>query len=295
MDLTIGIVAYNAVDKLRVCLSSIATQTDCGEIETVVVDNASTEPVSPMVADEFGWVRLVTSPTNLGFAGGTNQAFSGASGRLLLWLNPDTELPTSDTLRRLIDRFDGQAELGALGCRLVYPDGSEQPHRGRFPTVGAELRDLCHWRHEPALPALADASLVGVDYVSGACLLTSAAVWRQVGELDTGYFMYLEDVDWCRRAQSHGWRCVIDRSVTVVHAEGACYGGRLFLRREHYWRSLVRYVRRHDGLAAAAALRGGLALTAGAKLVGSLADRSAARADRRRLLKAQLRLALAGK
>lgn len=286
MDISIGIVAYNALDKLSACLDSVRRQVGC-EVETILVDNASTEPVAETVRERYPWVKLIANRHNAGFAGGTNQAFGEATGRLLLWLNPDTELPEPDVLRRLIERFEAEPGLGALGCRLELPDGTTQHVGGVGPRVGPALLDLA-WlaRRQPA------ADPQPVEYVTGACLLTSAAAWREVGELDEGYFMYLEDVDWCRRAAALGYRCAVEPGITVIHHEGASYGERAFLRREHYWRSLLRYVAKHHGRAAAALLRVGLVvLTAPKLLLAGLRPE----AGRRDLLRAQLRLGWRGR
>jgi len=116
-----------------------------------------------------------------------------------------------------------------------------------------------------------------------------------VGPLDEGYFMYFEDVDWCRRAEKQGYRLAACADIVIVHHEGASYGGREFIRREHFWRAFVRYLRRHDGAGAAGAVRLTLALGALVKLpLAALTDRSEQRAARLGLLRAQLRLGLWG-
>ncbi|MCC7494618.1 MAG: glycosyltransferase family 2 protein [Fimbriimonadaceae bacterium] len=269
LDLTIGIVAYNAAAKLRACLASLAAQRGLSS-EVVVVDNASTEPVARLVRREFPAVRLVRSAVNLGFARGTNRALAGARGEYLLLLNPDTVLPTPDTLAQLLERFRVTPGCGALGCRLELPDGRTQPHDGRCPRALPLLADLLHWPRPTPPPA-------AVEYVCGACLLTSRAIWRAIGGLDPGYFMYAEDVDWCCRLRAAGWTCAIASDLTVQHHEGASYGDRQFLRREHSLRSLLRLVRRWDGPLAAAALRLGLLLSAPPKWAAAWASSSPAR------------------
>jgi GT2 family glycosyltransferase len=291
--LSIGMVAYNALDKLRACLDSVRAQQAPFAIELVLVDNASAEPVAAAVAADYPWVRLIVSAENLGFAGGTNRAAAAASGDLLLLLNPDTVLPAPDTLARLVARFEADAGLGALGCRLELPDGRTQMVAGHRPRAVELLLDLCHLtRHAPPPTTT---GLVEAEYVCGAALLTSATVWRAVGPLDEGYFMYFEDVDWCRRAQAAGYRLAADADVTIIHHEGATYGGRTFARRAAFWRALVRYLRLHDGRGAVLAVRLALLLGASLKLPAAwLLDRSPDRAARRELLTAQWRLGLRG-
>ncbi|MBI5831042.1 MAG: glycosyltransferase family 2 protein [Armatimonadetes bacterium] len=294
LGVSICIVAYNSLDKLRACLDSILAQSTPRAVETILVDNASAEPVAAAVAAEYPWVRLTANTDNLGFAGGTNLAVSKASHALRLLLNPDTVLPEPDTLERYCAAFEAEPGLGALGCHLQYPDGTTQAIVGYRPTAGWMIRDLLHCApRRPALPA--GDGVLPTEFISGAALLTSAATWQAVGPLDEGYFMYFEDVDWCRRAERLGYRLAAAPGIVIVHHEGASYGGREFIRREHFWRALVRYLRRHDGAAAAGALRVVLALGALVKLpLTALGDRSPQRAARLGLLRAQLRLGLWG-
>jgi len=114
--LTIGIVAYNALDKLRACLDSVAAQVLARPLQVVVVDNASAEPVADTLRADYPWVTLVASARNLGFAGGSNLALAQAQHPLLLLLNPDTVLPAPDTLERLAARFEARP---GMGHRLV--------------------------------------------------------------------------------------------------------------------------------------------------------------------------------
>ena len=98
---SICIVSYNSLDKLRACLDSIAGQQTARPVETVLVDNASAEPVAASVAAEYPWVHLIANEANLGFAGGTNLAVNRATMPLRLLLNPDTVLPEPDTLEQI--------------------------------------------------------------------------------------------------------------------------------------------------------------------------------------------------
>lgn len=295
-DISVAIVAYNALDKLIACLDSLARQEGLS-VETILVDNASAEPVAETVRDRYPWVELIAGSTNLGFAGGTNRAVAAATGRLVLLLNPDTVLPEPDILARLRDRFDATPSLGALGCRLKQLDGTDQPLPRQAPRVQGELLAMARlprWYRRPAVTYEGD-GLVEVEYVTGAALLTTAAIWAEVGGLDEGYFMYFEDVDWCFRARAAGYRCAVTPEVIIQHHEGASYGGRQYVRREHYLRSLIRFVRRQRGRTAAGLLRAGLVVLTLVRLVRLLWDRSEDHPARRNLWRAQLRLGLTGR
>jgi GT2 family glycosyltransferase len=291
---SVCIVAYNALDKLRACLDSLHAQQSPRVIDTIVLDNASAEPVADTVRADYPWVRLMPNAENLGFAGGTNLAVAAATQPLRLLLNPDTVLPTPDTIEKLAACFERVDRLGALGCRLELPDGATQVIAGRRPRAAALVLDLLHIRLTPP-PAPVRDGLLEAEYICGAALLTSAEVWEDVGPLDEGYFMYFEDVDWCRRAARAGYRLAATPDVTIIHHEGATYGGRTFVRRMHFWRALVRYLRRNDGRIAVGLVRLALALGGLIKLPWAwLADRSPERAARLELLRLQLRLGLRG-
>lgn len=288
VDVSIAIVAYNALDKLRDCLDSIAAQATARTVETILVDNASTEPVAATVAAEYPWVRLIASPTNLGFAGGTNRALAAATGRFLWWLNPDTVLRDPRTLDRLVDRLEAEQPIGLLGCRLERPDGTEQVVSPRLPSVWRDVLDLCHVRLAPP-----DGP---VEFITGASLLTRREVFNSVGPLDEGYFLYFEDADWCRRARDQGYRAAVARDVSIVHHEGASAGERQIERREHYYRGLLRYARRHEGAASVAALRLALAGTGAVKwAVALIGERSSERSARLHLFATQVALGVRGR
>lgn len=293
--LSVCIVAYNALDKLRVCLRTLLAQRLDRPLEVLVWDNDSVEPVAATLPVEFPTVRLLGEGVNHGFAGGTNRCVAASTQPLVLLLNPDTELREPDLLARLVQRFAAHPELGALGCRLELPDGSTQTIAPRAPRAWEVVGDLCH-RGLPLVTAEPGAELLDGGYVCGAALLTSRAVWERVGPLDDGCFMYFEDADWCARARRLGLRIASAPDLTIVHHEGACYGGKSFVRREHFWRALVRYLRRNDGPAAVGLVRAALAVSAAVKLpLAWLRDRSPERAARRTLLWAQLSLGLRGR
>lgn len=283
-------VAYNGLEKLRAYLDSVAAQEYPGRLQTVLVENRSTEPVVATLLTEFSWVELEASEVNLGFAAGTNRAVDLATGELVLLLNPDTVLPAPDTLARYVAAWQATPGLGALGCRLVYPDGSLQVVGGIRPRAGDVLRG----REDRGAPAEAR-GVVPVGGVTGAALLTSREVWRRVGPLDPRYFMYFEDLDWCRRAETLGLGLAAAADVTIIHHEGSSYGGRDLLRREHFWDSFLLYTRAHDGPAQTALLRLGLGLTAALQLPRAALARDPLRAERLALRRTQARLALLGR
>jgi len=137
-DVSVCIANWNCRDVLRDCLASLLRQPQGIRLEVVIVDNASTDGVTEMVAAEFPDVTLVRNTTNEGFARASNRAAEHAGGRYLFFLNNDTVIPPHG-LARLIEYADANPDVGMLGPRLCDSDGAFQISYRRRPTVGALL------------------------------------------------------------------------------------------------------------------------------------------------------------
>src|SRR5690348_4073153 len=125
LDVSVCIVNWNCREMLRACLASLLRQSQGIRLETIVVDNASTDGAADRVACEFPEVQLVRNTENRGFSRGNNQAAARASGRYLFFLNNDTVVPPG-TLGRLTAFADAHPEIGMIGPRLRGGDGRFQ-------------------------------------------------------------------------------------------------------------------------------------------------------------------------
>ena len=132
VSLSICIVSWNTRELLEACLRSLYADPDSAGWQVLVVDNASSDGSADMVADRFPQAELIRSEKNLGFSRGNNLALERATGRCLLLLNSDTAVDAG-ALGGLVDYLDSDPEAGAVGPRLVYPDGSLQLSCGRTP------------------------------------------------------------------------------------------------------------------------------------------------------------------
>ncbi|MGE5620669.1 MAG: glycosyltransferase family 2 protein [Sphingomonadaceae bacterium] len=228
--LSLVIVNYNTRDLLRACLQSIEKSEDPSLAELFVVDNASSDGSSEMVAAEFPWVRLIRCSDNRGYAFANNLALRQCTGEYLLLLNPDTVLPPS-ALNQMVAFMDAHPEAGIAGPKLVREDGSlDLACRRSFPTPEVSFyrmlglsklfpRSRRFGRYnltylDPDKPA-------EVDSVVGAFMMVRAAATRQVGLLDESFFMYGEDLDWAYRIKSKGWKVLYNPAVVVLHHKGA--------------------------------------------------------------------------
>jgi len=280
VDLSIVIVSWNVRDLLRHCLQSVVTEAqpspDDGvfrigdwEVEILVVDNASTDGSSEMVRDQFPHIHLVANDENRGFTAANNQGLVLSQGCHLLLLNPDTEI-VGDALAAMIGYAQANSEVGALGPRLLNPDGSPQSSRRRFPTFSTALVEstvVQEWWDDNRIlrryymADTRDDAIQTVDWVVGACLLVRRQAYEQVGGLDEGYFMYSEELDWCRRIKDAGWEIVYLPTATIIHHEGKSSEQVVPARHIYFQSSKVRYFRKHHGAFQAEALRWFLLLT----------------------------------
>lgn len=241
------IVSYNTRD---LTLEAIASVIDEPGLETVVVDNASHDGSPEAISIRFPSVSLIALPTNIGFAAGVNCAARHSRGRdALLVLNSDARLTPGAlaVLRRLLDQ---QPRAALVGPRLQYPDGRPQASAFKFPGLVQVALDLY------PIPRLMDTPLNGrirasqprqIDHPLGACMLIRKTAWKGVGPLDEGYFMYLEEIDWCRRARDVGWQIWHHPGAVVVHHGGSSTRQQPEAMQAQLWRSRLRYYARFYG------------------------------------------------
>jgi hypothetical protein len=199
----------------------------------VVVDNASSDGTADEVARRFPAVQLVASTTNDGYGVAVNRAVARASGRFLVFLNPDTEVRAGALDRLLADA--AQPGTGVVGPRLVTPSGEPQPSARRFPSPARTLVETS--RLHLLLPRATRARwLLGgysdqdetreVDWVSGACHVMRRDVWDAVGTLTEATFCGFDDFEYCWRARRAGYRTVFRAEAEVCHSVGASVSAR---------------------------------------------------------------------
>jgi GT2 family glycosyltransferase len=259
-DLSIVIVNWNVRDLLRQCLSSVAQSLNQEKgrrlsVQTIVVDNASTDGSAEMLRSEFPDVHVIANEENLGFTAGNNQGLAVSDGRYVLLLNPDTEL-VDDALAEMVAFMEGRPRVGALGPQLVYPDGRVQSSRRRFPNFRTALLEGTFLQQRfPNVGLLKryyvldreDDQTQEVDWVVGACLLMRKSTLDEVGPLDERFFMYSEEMDWCYRAKKLGWQVVHFPEAQVVHHEGKSSEQVLPVRHVQFQRSKVLFFDKYYG------------------------------------------------
>ena len=230
--LEIVVVAYGGRDLLRACLASLRSHAPVDAV-VHVVDNASPDGAADMVREEFPEVRLRALGENAGFSRANNLVLREATAPYVLLLNPDTEVRPG-ALEHMLDVMDQRPDVGMSGCRLVQPDGTfDHAAKRSFPTPTAALAHFTGMGRRPTAGAslaqyrapVVDEHGVGeVDAVNGAFMLVRAEAMREVGLLDEGYWLYMEDLDWCCAFHRAGWKVLYDGRVSVIHVKGGTAG-----------------------------------------------------------------------
>jgi hypothetical protein len=212
-------VNYNTRELLAECLNSISPGRDDCAVEVIVIDNASSDGSVELLCRRFPDVITILNDENNGFSRACNQGIRISRGRTVLLLNSDTEL-LPDTLMHLDIVKSGIPDpdrVGIIGCRILNPDGSLQYSFGRFPTLLSTVLDQFKPVAKRKYLLTGYDSRREVDWVTGAFLLIRREVIEEIGLLDERFFMYYEEVDWCRRAKQHGWKVLYDPAPAIIH------------------------------------------------------------------------------
>jgi hypothetical protein len=249
-DVSVGIVNTSSRDLLAACLESLGR--DEGrrvDAEFVVLDNASEDDSVELVRSRFPWVRVVEQPFRAGFGANQNTVFAQTSGRYFYILNEDT-LSEPGSLDALVSYLDAHARVGALGPKIVYPDGRPQTSAWRFPSPArAAIGTLTLGR--AGVVQSGGARTRRVDWAMGCALMVRRSAIEPMGLFDEGIYMYVDETDLCRRLAAAGWETHYFPEVVVVHLESQFSAAIPERRIVEHWRSRRRYWRKHHSRPAA--------------------------------------------
>lgn len=234
-DLSVIVLSYNTQSLLQQCLESVFREG--GEIEVIVVDNASTDDSPQMVRKEFPEAILICNEKNLGFAAGNNVGITKAKGKYLLFLNSDTKV-LPGAFKKTVEFMGKNPKIGAFSPKVLLASGGIDPdcHRG-FPTPWASITYFLGLEtlfHKSKIFGQYHKFYLGldkdheIDAGVGAYMVVRREVIAKVGVWDENYFFYGEDLDFFYRIKQAGFKVMYLAEPLVVHYKGASSG----LRRE---------------------------------------------------------------
>jgi N-acetylglucosaminyl-diphospho-decaprenol L-rhamnosyltransferase len=242
------VVSHGAEALLRRCLRSLEEHpTAAGEMRVTVVDSGSPDGTPDMVEREFPRVRLLRRG-NIGFSASNNLVLRESEADAVLLLNPDTEV-YAGTLDAALARLRSEPRIGMVGVKLVTESGElDHACKRSFPSPASALGHFTGLGGGQYRAAhLGDEEPGEVDAVNGAFMLCRAEAVREVGLLDEGYWLYMEDLDWCHRFWDAGWKVFYEPAAVALHVKGASSGRRRAPRQEiAFHRGMARFYRRFD-------------------------------------------------
>jgi GT2 family glycosyltransferase len=263
VELEIIIVSFNSQFWLKKTLSTLQekflSKTKL-QVQTTVVDNGSTDNSLTILSKEFPWTTVIPLTENKGFAVANNTAIARSNAEYILLLNSDVECTDLSTFDDLISYLKNHPKVGAITPRIEFSTGELDPscHRGE-PTLWASFTYF--FSLEKLFPTSTffgqyhqgykDLSRVHeIDACSGAAIIVPQTVIKKVGMLDERFFMYAEDLDWCRRFRDAGYSVIFYPEVRVIHHKyksGIRNTSKSIARktRRHFYDTMLQYYDKH--------------------------------------------------
>lgn len=254
-DLSIVIVNYNGKDDLLICLNSLNAVRDELNFEVILVDNDSKDGSCEAISSNFSWVNIIKNNNNNGFAKACNQGLKKASGRHLMLLNPDTEL-IAGSLKNLVSALDSNPKLGIVGPQMVDQCNELYPSARRFPTpwyLFCECTRLIYLFPKTMLFAnyfygnCKRTCGNSVDQIEGSALVISGQAFKTVGMMDDRFFLFFEEVDWCKRVRDAGFEIHVIRESIVRHRRSTTMSKFYIESRRANAESALKYFYKHHG------------------------------------------------
>lgn len=258
-SLAVVIVNFNTGRYLIDCIRSIKKTTNVfltPEIELIVIDNASTDESITGIksstrldsARQAGTtsIQIIRNKKNLGFAKAANQGIKKSTYDYILLLNPDT-IVKKDAIANLLKFAESKNYAGVVGARLLNPDGTIQPSVFRLPTVWGAIREFWFGERDAYLKYKPiGEEPITVEAVVGAAFLITPQAREKVGMIDERFWMYFEDLDYCRRVKKAGLKIYYLPSAQIIHYHGI--SGRNEKDEKDQWRRLIPSSKIYHGL-----------------------------------------------
>lgn len=267
-DIDVIIVNWNSGPLIRKCIEALnSAATTLPQLNVIVVDNASSDGSGIGLRAKNFRLTLLRNEDNVGFAAACNQGVAAGSAPVILLLNPDVRVESPEAIRIPLDLITSRQgdSLAGCGIQLRKEDGTVATTRSRFPTPGrvfgwmTGLDRFLPWIFQPQfLPVEAHSMSGPVDVVMGAFFMVRRSLYESLGGFSPRFFVYYEDVDFCRRAKDRGYDSWFIADISAVHLGEGTTRNIKATRYFYCTRSRVVYGLRHFSRAAAILLGLGL-------------------------------------
>ncbi|HET6384416.1 MAG TPA: glycosyltransferase family 2 protein [Armatimonadota bacterium] len=254
LDLTISIVTWNSHADIGACLGAITPAAGSLTHHVTVVDNDSQDATVAIVQEGYSDVTIIRNDHNAGFGAAHNRAMRAGVGRRHLILNADT-LPLPGSLEILSRFFDETPNTAFVGPKILTKRGSVYPSCRSFPTPGAlvfrnrflsALFPNNPYTREYLMGGQSHDRVMRAGWLSGSVLMVSRPALEEIGLLDERFFMYCEDMDWCRRAHDRGWGVFYQPAASVIHIHARSTDQRIPAMIIEHHRSMWKYFCKHE-------------------------------------------------
>lgn len=238
MDISVIIVNFNTKKETSDCINSCLKEGSGLKTEIIVLDNASSDGSPAYLTEKFKNnknVMILKNSYNDGFSKGVNIGLKISKGKYKYLLNSDT-IVNKNTFKKLIDYSKDHPDIGVIGTKLILPDGSTQKSCFNFPGILYAIEE--YWFGKKAkFSSFYKENTSEVDAVVGASFLITPKAYEKVGLFDERYFMYFEDIDYCKRVSNAGLKVIYLSDLTVFHYHGLS-GNKLAVKNDQ-WRRLI--------------------------------------------------------
>jgi hypothetical protein len=220
-DLSIIIVCYKGWERLIKCLDSLNSFSgNSFDAEVIILDNKSEDETIFEIEKKFAKFKFIQNSLNGGFANGCNLGAKNASGRFLLFLNPDT-VAREPEIEKLLKVITQNPDYGIVSCRQINENGKESNAKGTFPSIfnltGFQRAIFKHCKPQAVNPIQ---EIDFPDWVSGSVILLRHELFSRLDGFDDDFWMYFEDVDLCKRVSESGEKIAFCRNITIEHNHG---------------------------------------------------------------------------
>lgn len=261
--LTIVILTYNSQFWLKKTLETLKKwylQRTTFGIDVVVVDNKSTDETLKMLKRSFGWVKVIEAEGNDGFAVGNNLALRHITSPYVMLLNSDVEFTAASNLDPLLKYLKSNPEVGVITPKVEFVNGKLDlaSHRGE-PTLWASFtyfsflsyffpKSTTFGQYHQLYKDLSQPH--EIDACSGAAMIVRTSAMEKVGLLDERFFMYAEDLDWCKRFREAGYKIMYHPGAQVIHHKyksGIKSSSKAIARKTagHFYDTMLQYYDKH--------------------------------------------------